>query len=172
MVVVIEEIKDLSKMVVQGLMGSLRSFEQRLIRRSKKFVESTFQSKLTIDSMNGEKSSTQNKGKPFRGEEENYVDEAKVTIMVAESMPVDPINGVEFVKRIIMKRRIVGIEASHNATIARSYGMCKNIVDLVINNKYRLLKKKKLMGILFFACHKAFVNKRMCDIWIAIATTT
>lgn len=36
MVAVIEETKDLSTMSVQGLMGSLRSYEQRLLRRSEK----------------------------------------------------------------------------------------------------------------------------------------
>lgn len=33
MVTVIEETKDLSTMFVQGLMGSLRSYEQRLLRK-------------------------------------------------------------------------------------------------------------------------------------------
>jgi len=48
MMVVIEETKDLSTMFVQGLMGSLRSYEQRLLRCIKKSIESAFQSKLTI----------------------------------------------------------------------------------------------------------------------------
>lgn len=46
--VVIEEAKDLSTIYVQGLMGSLRSYEQRLLRHSEKSVESAFQSKLNI----------------------------------------------------------------------------------------------------------------------------
>ncbi|CAJ2638092.1 unnamed protein product [Trifolium pratense] len=63
MVAVIEETKDLSTMSVQGLMGSLRSYEQRLLRRSEKSVESVFQSKLNIQPNNGEnKPPTQNRG--------------------------------------------------------------------------------------------------------------
>lgn len=68
MVAVIEEIKDLSTMYVQGLMGSLRSSEQRLLRHSEKSVESAFQSKLNIQSNNGEnKSPIQNRGESSRG---------------------------------------------------------------------------------------------------------
>jgi len=52
MVVVIKEIKDLSTMSIQGLMGSLRSYEQRLLRCIEKSIESVFQSKLTIQSNN------------------------------------------------------------------------------------------------------------------------
>lgn len=47
-VVVIEETKGLSTMTIQGLIGSLRSYEQRLLCRLEKFFESTLQSKLTI----------------------------------------------------------------------------------------------------------------------------
>ncbi|KAK2398761.1 putative mitochondrial protein [Trifolium repens] len=68
MVAVIEETKDLSTMSVQGLMGSLRSYEQRLLRRSEKSVESAFQSKLNIQPNNGEnKPPTQNRGESSRG---------------------------------------------------------------------------------------------------------
>ncbi|XP_045817143.1 uncharacterized protein LOC123910135 [Trifolium pratense] len=67
MVTVIEETKDLSTMSVQGLMGSLRSYEQRLLRRSEKSVESAFQSKLNIQPNNGEnKPPTQNRGESSR----------------------------------------------------------------------------------------------------------
>ena len=52
MVAVIEETKDLSTMSIQGLMGSLRSYEQRLLRCIEKSIESVFQSKLTIQSNN------------------------------------------------------------------------------------------------------------------------
>ncbi|XP_050890235.1 uncharacterized protein LOC127095607 [Lathyrus oleraceus] len=54
MVVVIEETKDLSTMFVQGLMGSLRSYKQRLLQHSEKSIESAFQSKLNIQPNNGE----------------------------------------------------------------------------------------------------------------------
>ncbi|KAK2412543.1 hypothetical protein QL285_047724 [Trifolium repens] len=68
MVAVIEETKDLSTMSVQGLMGSLRFYEQRLLRRSEKSVESAFQSKLNIQPNNGEnKPPTQNRGESSRG---------------------------------------------------------------------------------------------------------
>lgn len=66
MVAVIEETKDLSTMTVQGLMGSLRSYEQRLSRRNEKSVESAFQSKLTIQP-NNEKMMSQNNGESSRG---------------------------------------------------------------------------------------------------------
>jgi hypothetical protein len=55
MVAVIEETKDLSSLGVQELLGSLKSHEQRLERHSEKSIESTFQSKLTINSKNYEK---------------------------------------------------------------------------------------------------------------------
>ena len=68
MVVVIEETKDLSTMMVQGLMGSLRSYEQRLLRRIEKSIESVFQSKLTIDLKNVEnKVSSQSRDESSRG---------------------------------------------------------------------------------------------------------
>jgi len=52
MVVVIEETKDLSTMSFNGLMGSLRSYEQRLLQRIEMSIESVFQSKLIIQSNN------------------------------------------------------------------------------------------------------------------------
>lgn len=68
MVAVIEETKDLSTMYVQGLMGYLRSHEQRLLRHSEKSVESVFQSKLNIHPNNGEnKPPIQNRGESSRG---------------------------------------------------------------------------------------------------------
>ena len=66
MVVVIEETKDLSNMTVQGLMGSLRSYEQRLLRRMEKTVENAFQSKLTTQ-CNNDKTIKQNNGESSRG---------------------------------------------------------------------------------------------------------
>lgn len=54
-------------MTIQGLMESLRSYEQRLSRRNEKSVESTFQSKLTIQS-NNENLVFQNNGESSRGE--------------------------------------------------------------------------------------------------------
>lgn len=53
MVDVIEETKDVPTMFVQGLMGYLRSYEQRLLRHSEKSVESVFQFKLNIQPYNG-----------------------------------------------------------------------------------------------------------------------
>ena len=55
-------------MIVQGLIGSLRSYEQRLLHHIKKFVESIFQYKLTIDPKNVEnKVLDQNRGESSRG---------------------------------------------------------------------------------------------------------
>ena len=42
-VAVIEETKDLSLLCVQELFGSLKAYEQRLLRHSEKSVESAFQ---------------------------------------------------------------------------------------------------------------------------------
>ncbi|XP_038979882.1 uncharacterized protein LOC120109997 [Phoenix dactylifera] len=46
MVAVIEETKDLFKLSVQKMLGSLKSYKQRLERHSEKSIESAFQSKL------------------------------------------------------------------------------------------------------------------------------
>lgn len=69
-IAVIEETKDISKLSFQELMGSLKSFEQRLSRHSEKAVESAFQSKLSLESRNSDKkpsASMQAKNEPFRG---------------------------------------------------------------------------------------------------------
>ncbi|KAI4313310.1 hypothetical protein L6164_026301 [Bauhinia variegata] len=55
MVAIIEETKDLSTMTVQGLIGSLRSFEQRLLRRIEKSIERVFQSKLNLENKSSTK---------------------------------------------------------------------------------------------------------------------
>ncbi|XP_050909881.1 uncharacterized protein LOC127123725 [Lathyrus oleraceus] len=69
MMIVIEETKDLSTMSVQGLMGSLRSYEQRLLRHSEKLAKRAFQPKLNIQPNNGEnKPPIQNRGESFRGD--------------------------------------------------------------------------------------------------------
>ncbi|XP_038971188.1 uncharacterized protein LOC120104336 [Phoenix dactylifera] len=57
MVAVIEETKDLSKLSVQELLGSLKSHEQRLEWHSEKSIESAFQSKLNVRSKFFEKKS-------------------------------------------------------------------------------------------------------------------
>lgn len=82
-----------------------------------------------------------------KAEEEIHVDEVKAITMVDGTMILDLINGVEFVKRIVMKRRIVGTEASQNTAIARGSSMCKKIVVSIINKKLHLLKKKRKLGI-------------------------
>ncbi|KAL7200123.1 hypothetical protein ACSBR2_022265 [Camellia fascicularis] len=45
-VVVIEETKDLDDLSIEELMGSIKTFEQRLSRQSEKSIKSAFQSKL------------------------------------------------------------------------------------------------------------------------------
>ncbi|XP_050897830.1 uncharacterized protein LOC127104703 [Lathyrus oleraceus] len=68
MMAVIEETKDLSTMYVQGLMGSLRSYEKTLLRHSEKSIKSAFQSKLNIQPNNGEnKPPLQNRDESSRG---------------------------------------------------------------------------------------------------------
>lgn len=57
MVAIIEEIKDISKFSIQELRGSLKTNEKRLNRNSKKSIQSTFQTKLTLSSKNKEKGS-------------------------------------------------------------------------------------------------------------------
>ncbi|KAA8525573.1 hypothetical protein F0562_007428 [Nyssa sinensis] len=63
-VAIFEETKDISKLSIQELMGSLKSYEQRLSRCFEKSLESAFQSKLNCNSKNAEKkSSTQEQSK-------------------------------------------------------------------------------------------------------------
>ena len=57
-VVVIKETKDISKLSIQELMGSLKSYEQRLSRHFEKSLESAFQSKLNFSLKNVEKKSS------------------------------------------------------------------------------------------------------------------
>lgn len=57
-VAVIEETKDLADLSIEGLMGSIKTFEQMLSRQSKKSIESAFQSKLNVSTSN-----SQGKGK-------------------------------------------------------------------------------------------------------------
>ncbi|KAK5824910.1 hypothetical protein PVK06_019697 [Gossypium arboreum] len=89
MVVVTEETKDLSTMIIQRLMGSLRSYKQGFYVTKKN------------PQKNGEKSSMQNKnkfcksgeaGKGVEVKEEVHVDEAEVTTIVDEAI-VDLIVG-------------------------------------------------------------------------------
>lgn len=62
----IKETKDLSTMTIQGLMGSFRSYEQRLSERNENSIESEFQSKVTIQP-NNEKLVLKNNGESYRG---------------------------------------------------------------------------------------------------------
>ncbi|KAG6397865.1 hypothetical protein SASPL_139315 [Salvia splendens] len=48
-VAVIEQTKDISKMSIYELMGSLKSYEERLLRQSEKSIESAFQSKMHLN---------------------------------------------------------------------------------------------------------------------------
>lgn len=65
LVAVIEHTKDTSKMTVQELLGSLKSFEQRLLQRSEKSIESAFQSKLSFKPQNSERGSSSHDGREF-----------------------------------------------------------------------------------------------------------
>ncbi|XP_058771674.1 uncharacterized protein LOC131645034 [Vicia villosa] len=70
MVGVIEETKDLSTLTVQGLVGSLRSYEQRMLRHFEKSIKSAFQSKLNIQPNNGKNKpqiQTRGRGRNSRG---------------------------------------------------------------------------------------------------------
>lgn len=68
-VAVIEETKYLSTMMIQVLMGSLQSFEWKLLPRSKKSVESAFQSKLNFNRSNSFRGGRQGRGRGRRNEE-------------------------------------------------------------------------------------------------------
>lgn len=104
-------------------------------------------------------------------EDEIHVDEVETTTMLDEAMMVDPINGAEFVKKIVMKRKIVGIETSHETIIAKKFkhvqkrlGMCKKIIVSVFNKKQHLLKKKIMMGICYLLAIRRLRSERMCGI--------
>ncbi|PON49260.1 hypothetical protein PanWU01x14_231350, partial [Parasponia andersonii] len=60
---VIEETKDTSKLSLQELMGSLKSFEQRMLRHSEKPVESAFPSKLNTRPKSNERQPQNNEQK-------------------------------------------------------------------------------------------------------------
>ena len=68
-VAVIEETKDLSLLSLQELFGSLKTYEQRLLRHSEKSVESAFQSKISLNSRNVERKpiSNENRSDSSRG---------------------------------------------------------------------------------------------------------
>ncbi|XP_028089091.1 uncharacterized protein LOC114289544 [Camellia sinensis] len=53
-VAVIEETKDLAELSIEELMGSIKTFEQRLSRQSEKSIESAFQSKLNVSTSNSQ----------------------------------------------------------------------------------------------------------------------
>ncbi|KAL2505468.1 CCHC-type domain-containing protein [Abeliophyllum distichum] len=52
LVAVIEETKDLEKLEVEELMGSLKLYEQRFNRHSEKSIESAFQSNFNVGTKN------------------------------------------------------------------------------------------------------------------------
>ncbi|KAL3534239.1 hypothetical protein ACH5RR_002700 [Cinchona calisaya] len=62
MVSIIEEIKDITSLSVQELMGSLKAHEKRIARHAEKSIESVFQSKVNFSPNNnkGEQSSSNN----------------------------------------------------------------------------------------------------------------
>lgn len=66
----IEDKKLVEKVLIQELMGSLKSFELRLLRRSKKSVESAFQSNLNFNQSNSSRGGRQGRGRG-RGREGN-----------------------------------------------------------------------------------------------------
>ena len=66
-VFIIEEAKNLSTMTIQELMGSLKSFERKLLRRSEKSVESVFQSKLNFNQSNSSRGGRQGRGRRREG---------------------------------------------------------------------------------------------------------
>ncbi|WRX22593.1 hypothetical protein QQP08_015080 [Theobroma cacao] len=69
-------------------------------------------------------------------EEEEEIHEEEVEAIMGDKVVMkDPKNGVEFVRRTIMKRKIVGTKERHSDMIARSSILCRKIVSLAINNK-------------------------------------
>ncbi|RDY06073.1 hypothetical protein CR513_10009, partial [Mucuna pruriens] len=78
-------------------------------------------------------------------EAETHVEEEEATMAEVE-VTEDQTNGLEFVRRIIMKRKIDGIKASHMVTIAKGSGTFKRIVTLAISNTIHLPKQKMAKG--------------------------
>jgi len=77
-------------------------------------------------------------------EEEEIWEEEAETIFKEMSMS-SPLNQcVEFVKEIVMLKRIVGSKGSHNVMIVKSLDMYKRIVDQRTSNKQILPRSKKL----------------------------
>ncbi|KAA8526403.1 hypothetical protein F0562_008394 [Nyssa sinensis] len=150
-VAVVEETKDISKLSIQELMGSLKSYEQRLSQRSEKSLESAFQSKLILaPKMLKRNPQHKNKAKDNRlkaedkeEEEVEIGEQEEDTPTKRNSMTKSLHKGVTFAKDAAMLRRIVGFEESRNITMARDLVMYKKIVESRQISKQASRKRRK-----------------------------
>lgn len=69
--------------------------------------------------------------------------EEEKTLMKGEKISQTQINGGEFVRKALMKRKIVRIKENHNDIIAKGFGTCRKNVACKINTVYNLHKQKK-----------------------------
>ena len=131
-VAVIENMNDLTTLSVEELMGSIKSFEERLNRQSEKSIESAFQSKLDVDASktHGKEASSYDRfrgqnsrgGWNGRGRDTNVRGKGRNNFQEREMMI--PLNkGVEFIIEVAMLIKIVGSRENSNVTIATNFSI-------------------------------------------------
>lgn len=170
-VAVIEETKDISKMSIQELMCSLKSYDQRLSRCSEKPLESAFQSKLTFSYKNAEKKfstheqskgDSSRSGKQGRGRCENsrgrgrYSNERR-TNDEESSQKCNICKMTNHVEKVCWFK---GKPQCHNC---KKFGYVQKDCQLKTNQQASFMEEKEGEGNLFYACQAATEKKN--DVW-------
>ncbi|XP_028116835.1 uncharacterized protein LOC114314564 [Camellia sinensis] len=122
-VAVIEETNDLADLSIEDLMGSIKTFEQRLSRQSKKSIESVFQSKLNVSTSN---SQGRGRGRNATGRARNARGRGRSNFQRKENEESTQ-QKCGNCNRSNHVDKIVGFDESQNVTIATNLGMSRRI---------------------------------------------
>ncbi|KAA8541944.1 hypothetical protein F0562_023096 [Nyssa sinensis] len=168
-VAVVEETKDISKLSIQELMGSLKFYEQRWSRRSEKLLESAFQSKLNFSSKNTKKKSStqeQSKGESSRGGGQGrgrgrdsrgrFFDKRRTN----DEEPSQRCNICKRSSRVDKDGWFQGKPQCHNC---KRFGYVQKDCQIKTNQQVSFTEEKEGEGNLFFACQAVTETKN--DVW-------
>ena len=149
----IEESKDITKLSVTELMGSLEAYENRLSQRNEDSVESAFQSKLNIQSQKSESGWKKSKSN-FKGENSrNYDNQDKNTKY--------PPCGI--CKKKSHLEKDCWFRGKPQCRNCKKFGHVEKVCRLKQNHQANFSENKDEDGVLFYACQAASVEKN--DKW-------
>ncbi|XP_028102621.1 uncharacterized protein LOC114301857 [Camellia sinensis] len=158
-VAVIEETKNLADLSIKELMGSIKTFEQWLSRRSEKSIESAFQSKLNVSTSN---SQGRGRGRNANGRARNVRGRGRSNFQRKENEESTQQKG-EIYNQSSHVDKHCWFKEKPKCYNCNKFGHAKKDCQGKSTRQANFSKEQESEGHMFYACHKASDQNK--DVW-------